>query len=84
MFNIVNVTQSLYQKHLDIILDSELTFENYLKMVTTKINKTIGILRKLQILLTRTALITIYKAFIKPHLDYGNILYTQAFNLFFH
>ena len=84
MFNIVNVTQSLYQKHLGIILDSELTFENYLKMVTTKINKTIGILRKLQNLLTRTALITIYKAFIKPHLDYGNILYTQAFNLFFH
>ena len=84
MFNIVNVTQSLYQKHLGIILDSELTFENYLKMVTTKINKTIGILRKLQKLLTRTALITIYKAFVKPHLDYGNILYTQAFNLFFH
>ena len=76
MFNIVNVTQSLYQKHLGIILDSELTFENYLKMVTTKINKTIGILRKLQNLLTRTALITIYKAFVKPHLDYGNILYT--------
>ena len=84
MFNIVNVTQSLYQKHLGIILDSKLTFENYLKMVTTKINKTIGILRKLQNLLTRTALITIYKAFVKPHLDYGNILYTQAFNLFFH
>ena len=44
-------------------------------MVTTKINKIIGLLRKLQKLLARTALITIYKAFVRPHLDYGDILY---------
>ena len=43
-------------------------------MVTTKINKTIGLLRKLQNLLPRTALIKIYKAFVRPHLDYGDIL----------
>ena len=49
-------------------------------MVTTKINKTIGLLRKLQNLLPRTALITIYKAFVRHHLDYGDILYDQAFN----
>ena len=50
-------------------------------MVTTKINKAIGLLRKPQNLLPRTALITIYKVFVKPHLDYGDILYDQAFNL---
>ena len=52
-------------------------------MVTTKINNTIGVFRKLQNLLPRTALITIYKAFVRPHLDYGDILYDQAFNLSF-
>ena len=52
-------------------------------MVTTKINKTIGLLRKLKNLLPRTALIKIYKAFVRPHLDYGDILYDQAFNLSF-
>ena len=80
LFNNSNVTQSLYQKHLGIILDSKLTFENHINMVTTKINKTIGLLRKLQNLLPRTALITIYKAFVRHHLDYGDILYDQAFN----
>ena len=89
MFNNTNVTNTTYQKHLDIILnsklstyqehldtilDSKLTFENHLNMVTTKINKTIGLLRKLQHLLPRTALITIYKAFVRPQLDYGDIL----------
>ena len=69
MFNNANVTQSIYQKHLGIILDSKLTFENHLKMVTTKINKTIAILGKLRDLLPRTVLMTIYKAFVGPHLD---------------
>ena len=50
-------------------------------MMTTKINKTFGLLRKLQNLLPRTTLIMVYKAFVRPHLDYGDILYDQAFNL---
>ena len=76
VFNNANVTQSLYQKHLDNILDSKLTFENHINMVTTKINTTIRLLRKLH-------LITIYKAFVRPCLNYGDILYDQAFNLSF-
>ena len=44
----------------------------------------IGLLRKLSNLLPRQALVTIYKAFIRPHLDYGDVLYDQAFNNSFH
>ena len=61
VFNNTNVTQSIYQKHLGIILDSKLTFENHINIVATKINKNIGLLSKLQNLLPRTALIKIYK-----------------------
>ena len=57
---------------------------NHLKMVSGKICKTIGLLPKLQNLLPRTALITIYKALIRPHLDYDNILYDQVYNMPFH
>ena len=53
-------------------------------MMTTKINKTIGLLRKLQNFSPRTALITVYKDFVRPHLDYGYILFDQAFDLSFH
>ena len=41
-------------------------------------------LRKLQNILPRPALLTIYKCFIRPHLDYGDIIYDQAYNLSFH
>ena len=48
------------------MLDSKLAFENHLKIVTTKVNITIGLLRKLQNLLPRTTLITIdLKSFCK-------------------
>ena len=52
--------------------------------MTTKLNKTIELLRLLQNLLPRTALLTIYKTFVRPRLDYGDILYDQAVNLSFH
>ena len=36
--------------------------------------KTIGILRKIHLILPRHSLITIYKTFINPHLDYGDVM----------
>ena len=53
-------------------------------MVSLKISKTLGLLQKLHNLLPRSALITIYKAFVRPYLDYGDILYDQAYNMSFH
>ena len=39
---------------------------------------------KLSNLLQGQAFVTIYKAFIRPHVDYGDALYDQAFNNSFH
>ena len=75
-----NVSQVNSQTHLGVILDVKLTFEEHLKNVFNKTNKMIGLLKKLSNLLPRQALVTIYKAFIRPHLDYGDVLYDQAFN----
>ena len=46
-FNDSIVSQSPYQKHLGIFLDSQFIFEEHLK-VNINLNKTIGLLRKLQ------------------------------------
>ena len=83
-FNNGIVSQTPYQKHLVIFLDARLTFEENLKVITTKVNKTIGLLRKLQKTFPRPVLITMYKTFLKPHLDYGDIIYDQAYNETFH
>ena len=83
-FNNIPVAQSISQKHLGLILDRKLNFEEHLSKVFSKINKTIGVIRKLYNVLPRSALLTIYKSFIRPHLDYGDIIYDQTFNESFH
>ena len=70
----------MLQKRLGVILDSKLTFEDHLNNALAKVNKAMGILHKLRNLLSRATLITIYKTFILPYLDYGDVLYNQAFN----
>ena len=80
VFNNNNVSQTYSQKHLGVILDFKLTFEERVNNVLAKVNKAVGLLRKLRNILPRTTLVTIYKAFIRPHLDYGDVLYDQAFN----
>ena len=42
--------------------------------------KGIGFLQKLHSILLRTSLVTIYKLFIRLHLDYGDIVYDQPSN----
>ena len=39
-----------------------------------------GLLQKLQPIVPRTSLLTIYKSFIRPHLDYGDVVYDQPSN----
>ena len=67
-----------------MILDFSLSFDEHLISVQSKTNKTIGLLRKLQNTLPIHALITLYGAFVRPHLDYRDILYDQAYNASFH
>ena len=61
-FNNIPVAQTNSQKHLGMQLDIKLNFEEHLSKVESRLKKTIGIIRKLQNVLPRSALITIYKS----------------------
>ena len=71
IFNNMSVVRSSCQKHLGICIYEKLNFLNHIKEKNSKANEGIGILRKLYNALPRNSLITIYKSFIRPHLDYG-------------
>ena len=84
LFN-ATVTWTFSQKHLGIIIDNQLKFDGDIKMMFRKISKIKGLLCKLHNFLPRAAaLITIYKAFIRPYIDYCDILYNQAYKMSFH
>ena len=40
----------------------------------------IGLIKRLSVNLLLNALLTMYKSFIKPHLNYGDILYDKPSN----
>ena len=84
IFNKSKVFQSTTQKHLGLILDNRLSFKEYLTAMGAEVSRAIALSRKLQHILPGHALITIYKSFIRPYLNYGGILYDKAFNASFH
>ena len=72
------------QRHLGIILDNRLSSQEHRRLVFSKINRTIGLLRKLRCLIPRSSLLTINKTFVQPHLDYGDTIYEKAYNSSFY
>ena len=62
-----------------MFLDSKLDFDEHIKGVFEKTSKSIGLIRKLRNFLPRPSLLQIYKSFVRPHLDYGDIIYDKAF-----
>ena len=74
------MTWSSSQKHLGIYLDEKLNFIHHIKEKISKANKDVGVIKKLNNTLPIKALLTLYKSFVKPHLDYEDIIYDQPNN----
>ena len=75
--NNIQVERASYQKHLGIILDENLNFKQYVDNVISKINKGIFVINQLCHSLPRKSLITIYNAFLRPLISYGDIICDQ-------
>ena len=72
------------QKTPRFVLRQEIKFGEHLMYIANKINTSFGLLRKLQKCLPRLSLVTTYKSFIRTHLDYGYVIFDQAYNKSFH
>ena len=73
--NNIQVEGAPYQKHLGLILDEKLNFKQYIDSAIFKVNKGISTIKQLRYSLPGKLLITIYKAFLRPLTDYGDIIY---------
>ena len=80
VFNNSNIKTVSHQKHLGLILDEKLSFDSHLKEKISKANKVIGLIKHLSGTLPRHSLITLYKSFARPHLDYADVIYDQPHN----
>ena len=83
ILNNIQVISASYLKHLRILLDEKLNFKQHVDNAIMKFNKGISVIKKLLYSLPRKSLVTIYKAFLWPLIDYGDIIYDQLQNEFF-
>ena len=75
LFNDIPVKKVNEHKHLGIILDSKLSFSAHIKSAISKTRKGIGLLKYLSKYLPRHTLNELYKLYVRPHLDYGDVIY---------
>ena len=64
-----------HHKHLGLIIDSKLTFSNRIIEQINKSRKLLGILKLLSSYLPLHSLNQIYKMYIRPRLDYCDVIY---------
>ena len=79
-FNNSPIEFSVSHKHLGLTLDEKLTFDPHIKEKIQKAHKGIGRINRLRNLLPRHSLLTYFKAFIRPHLDCGDVIYDNPGN----
>ena len=79
-FNNAKVVTCSIHKHLGLLLDKRLSFNEHIQSKMNKCYKMIGIIKRLSANFPRHALLRIYKSFIRPHLDYGDSIYDKPHN----
>ena len=74
-FNGSEVVVKVEHKHLGMTLDSKLSFQSHVREAIIKARKGIEIIPFLSKYVSRDVLDQIYKLYVRPHLDYGDIIH---------
>ena len=61
------------QKYFGLFLDEKLYFSQHIKEKLGKAMREVNVIKKLNNVLPRPSLTTIYKSFVKSHQDYGDM-----------
>ena len=77
-FNMQRVTRVNTHMHLGILLSNNLKWTAHIDELVNKTKKRLSMMRGLMYKVDRESLETIYTSFIRPCLEYGNVLFTNA------
>ena len=75
VFNGIPVKLVEETKHLGLILDNKLSFFSHINNKLSKAKQGLGIMKQLKKWVSYSVLENIYKLYIRPHLDYGDVVY---------
>ena len=78
MFNNIPVKLVNEHKHLGIILDKQLSFTSHINCKLSIARRGLGIISRLRKYLPRITIKLVFKTFIRPHLECGDIIFHQS------
>ena len=74
-FNNIPVKRESETQHLGVILDDKLCFRSHISEKIKTATKGLGLLKFLSKYASRENLNLMYKIYVRPHLDYGDVVY---------
>ena len=66
------------EKDLGVVIDKKLSFKNHVAQATAKANRTLGVIRRSFDFLTEKTFVQLYKAMVRPVLEYGQSVWQPA------
>ena len=75
LFNGITVPREDHTKHLGVYLDSKLSFSQHIREAVMKATQGVSLLKYLSKYASRKVLDLSYKLYVRPHLDYGDVIY---------
>ena len=79
-FNDIPVAREDYAKHLGLYLDTRLNFSKHITEAIRKATKGLSLMKYLSKYVSRKVLDLCYKLYVRPHLDYGDVIYHNQRN----
>ncbi len=74
-FNDVPVAREDHTKHIGVYLDSRLNFSKHITEAIRNATKGLSLMKYLSKYVSRNILDLCYKLYVRPHLDYGDVIY---------
>ena len=73
--NGIPVSRKKFTKHIGMYLDNCLNFNKHIKEAILTAQKGLSLLKYLSKFVSRNVLNLLYKLYVRPHLDYGDVIY---------
>ena len=74
-FNNIPVARESDTKHLGLVLDDRLSFRKHIHDAIQKANTGLALMKYLSSFVSRDILNMTYKLYVRPHLDYGDVIF---------
>ena len=76
----VKIEQIEHSKFLGVIINSKLTWQDHIQLVSSKVSKSIGIPSKIRYNLSSEILLMLYRTLVQSYFDYCNIIWATQNN----